>query len=158
RIVTKTLRKPRNERYQTIQELAADLALLKHELEVDARLARSSESGREVRPNNAARTLGVGPAQRTSRINYLGREVTRYKYVAALAAIALLMIAAAYVYLKRRNVGASESLDSIAVLPFVNVNNDPTKEYLTEGICDSVINSLSQLPGLKVMSLNSVLR
>jgi TolB-like protein len=46
----------------------------------------------------------------------------------------------------------------VAVLPFVNVNNDPNTEYLSDGISDSIINSLSRSPTLKVMSLNSVLR
>jgi TolB-like protein len=41
-------------------------------------------------------------------------------------------------------------------LPFVNQNNDPNTEYLSDGIPESIINSLSQLPNLKVMSRNSV--
>ena len=40
----------------------------------------------------------------------------------------------------------------------MNVNNDPNTEYLSDGISDSVINSLSRLPGLRVISLNTVLR
>jgi TolB-like protein/Tfp pilus assembly protein PilF len=45
---------------------------------------------------------------------------------------------------------------SIAVLPFENQNSDPDTDYLCDGIPESVINSLSQLPKLKVMSRNSV--
>jgi adenylate cyclase len=45
---------------------------------------------------------------------------------------------------------------SIAVLPFDNQNRDPDTEYLSDGIPESIINSLSQLPNLKVMSRNSV--
>ncbi len=45
---------------------------------------------------------------------------------------------------------------SIAVLPFDNQNRDPNTEYLSDGIPESIINSLSQLPNLKVMSRNSV--
>jgi adenylate cyclase len=45
---------------------------------------------------------------------------------------------------------------SIAVLPFNNQNRDPDTEYLSDGIPESIINSLSQLPNLKVMSRNSV--
>ncbi len=41
-------------------------------------------------------------------------------------------------------------------MPFVNQNNDPNTEYLSDGIPESIINSLSQLPNLKVMSRNSV--
>jgi serine/threonine-protein kinase len=43
-------------------------------------------------------------------------------------------------------------------LPFVNVGADPNTEYLSDGIAESLINSLSQLPHLKVMSRNSVFR
>src|SRR6266496_766767 len=45
---------------------------------------------------------------------------------------------------------------SIAVLPLDNQNRDPDTEYLSDGIPESIINSLSQLPNLKVMSRNSV--
>src|SRR6266853_1250721 len=43
---------------------------------------------------------------------------------------------------------------SIAVLPFDNQNRDPDTDYLSDGIPESIINSLSQLPNLKVMSRN----
>src|SRR5438128_6496612 len=45
---------------------------------------------------------------------------------------------------------------SIAVLPFENQNRDPDTDYVSDGIPKSIINSLSQLPNLKVMSRNSV--
>jgi len=45
---------------------------------------------------------------------------------------------------------------SIAVLPFENENRDPDTDYLCDGIPESIINSLSELPKLKVMSRNSV--
>jgi adenylate cyclase len=45
---------------------------------------------------------------------------------------------------------------SIAVLPFENQNRDPDTDYLCDGIPESIINSLSELPKLKVMSRNSV--
>ena len=51
---------------------------------------------------------------------------------------------------------AESPAKSIAVLPFDNQNRDPDTEYLSDGIPESIINSLSQLPNLKVMSRNSV--
>jgi TolB-like protein len=43
----------------------------------------------------------------------------------------------------------------VAVLPFENAGGDPNAEYLSDGIAESLINSLSQLPSLKVMSRDS---
>src|SRR5438067_1564467 len=51
---------------------------------------------------------------------------------------------------------AESPAKSIAVLPFDNQNRDPDTEYLSDGIPESIINSLSQLPNLRVMSRNSV--
>jgi TolB-like protein/DNA-binding SARP family transcriptional activator len=51
-----------------------------------------------------------------------------------------------------------ETIDSMAVLPFVNASSNPDTEYLTDGIAESLINSLSQLPRLKVMSRDSAFR
>jgi TolB-like protein/Tfp pilus assembly protein PilF len=52
----------------------------------------------------------------------------------------------------------SARIDSIAVLPFANVGKDSKTEYLSDGITESLINSLSQLPNLTVMSRNTVFR
>jgi serine/threonine-protein kinase len=54
---------------------------------------------------------------------------------------------------KRRRV-----IKSVAILPFVNTRNDETAEYLCDGITENIINSLSQLPQLRVMSRTSVFR
>jgi TolB-like protein len=47
---------------------------------------------------------------------------------------------------------------SLAVLPFVNAGADPAIEYLTDGITESIINSLSQLSGLRVVPRSLVFR
>src|SRR5205814_6599908 len=75
------------------------------------------------------------------------------------AAVVMAVIVAGYFYLARnRAAAAGEPIDSVAVLPFVNVANDPNAEYLSDGLSDSIINNLSQLPNLKkVICLNSVL-
>jgi serine/threonine-protein kinase len=54
---------------------------------------------------------------------------------------------------KRRSV-----IKSLAILPFVNASNDEMAEYLCDGITENIINSLSQLPQLRVMSRTSVFR
>src|SRR5262249_38649642 len=52
----------------------------------------------------------------------------------------------------------SAPIDSLAVLPFINESDDPAAEYLSDGVTETLINRLSQVPDLKVMSRNSVFR
>ena len=52
----------------------------------------------------------------------------------------------------------TEQINSLAVLPFVNASSDPNAEYLGDGITESIINNLSQLRQLRVMSSSSVFR
>src|SRR4030095_12947015 len=70
-----------------------------------------------------------------------------------LGALLLAIAFGAFFYLNRES-GAV--IDTLAVLPFTNVNSDPNTEYLSDGITESLINSLSQLPTIKVRSRNSV--
>jgi len=53
---------------------------------------------------------------------------------------------------------ARGAIDSLAVLPFVNTSADPSTDYLSDGITESVIDNLSQLPGLRVMARGTVFR
>ena len=55
-------------------------------------------------------------------------------------------------------VEASRPPHLLAVLPFVNTDRDPKTEYLADGITESIINSLSQLPRLRVVSRSAVFR
>ncbi len=52
----------------------------------------------------------------------------------------------------------SDALDSIAIIPIANAGNDPSSEYLSDGITESVINILSRLTGLRVMARSTVFR
>ena len=58
-----------------------------------------------------------------------------------------------YLYYGRRD---SSQIESIAVMPFLNESGNSEFDYLADGIPEGIINSLSQLQGLKVMSRNSV--
>ncbi len=71
--------------------------------------------------------------------------------LAALAAALLLVAAGVWYFLLR-----AKPLDSLAVLPFVNVGADPSTEYLSDGVTESLINNLSQLPKLSVRSFSAV--
>src|SRR4030095_13625137 len=59
-------------------------------------------------------------------------------------------------YTSSKQSGAESPTKSIAVLPFDNQNRDPNTDYLSDGIPESIINSLSQLPQLRVMAHSTV--
>lgn len=49
-------------------------------------------------------------------------------------------------------------IPSLAIFPLINASLDPNAEYLSDGITEAIINSLSQLPQLKVMARSTVFR
>ena len=74
----------------------------------------------------------------------------------AAATVMASLTGAGWFYLRAGRGG--ETIDSVAVLPLVNASADPSTEYLSDGITESLINSLSQVPHLKVMSRDSTFR
>jgi TolB-like protein/Flp pilus assembly protein TadD len=56
------------------------------------------------------------------------------------------------------SIGRGETLSSIAVLPFANASRDPDGDYLSEGITENIINSLSKIAGLRVTPRSTVFR
>ena len=71
------------------------------------------------------------------------------------AAVLVVIIAVGYFYYGSAN---TKQVESIAVLPFVNATTNPDLEYLSDGITESLINALSQLPKLAVKGRSSVFR
>lgn len=53
-------------------------------------------------------------------------------------------------------IGKKEGTRSLAILPFVNVLNDPKTEYLSDGVTESIISKMSQLPQMRVMAHDTV--
>jgi eukaryotic-like serine/threonine-protein kinase len=54
--------------------------------------------------------------------------------------------------------GRAKTVHSVAVLPFVNSSRDADAEYLSDGVTENIINSLSQVPNLRVMARGTVFR
>jgi len=142
RIINKALEKDRNLRYQSAAEVRSDLARLKRDLD-SGRVAGASAA------SVSSQTV-VSPT--------VTKPLSASKY-AVLGVVALFLIAAGIlaVYFLRGKPQAS-TIDSVAVLPFVNATGDPGNEYLSDGLTESLISALSQLPELKVMARSTVFR
>ena len=59
---------------------------------------------------------------------------------------------------RKRRPSRARAIESLAVLPIENAGGDPAAEYLSDGITESIINSLSQLPRLRVVPRTTVFR
>ena len=136
-IINKALEKNRALRYRTAADLSADLQ----------RLKRDTDSARAFQ-------ITSGTTPQTAK-----RPWIHFVWAGALA-VALLLFGLNIGGLRDRVFHGSTRgrIESIAVLPFANVSNDPKTEYLSDGITESLINSLSQLPNLSVTSRNTVFR
>ena len=164
RIVSKALGKDRLKRYQTITDLKLDLEQLRDELhtsegpELTRSSIRSTETDSVATMPTMSRTAAEtatdtgassAPMHRTSKQN-----PAKWLAFAALGLFAVLAVVLAAVLYAR----SSATINSVAILPFVNDSKDPNAEYLSDGLTESIINSLSQLPNLKVMSRNAAFR
>jgi serine/threonine protein kinase/Tfp pilus assembly protein PilF len=164
-IVEKALTKNKEERYQTSKDLLIDLKRLQQTLQ------HKDASDRIISPDILAATAerqttnsrtNLQIPRPASSAEYIVNQVKSHKRkVVAAATVLLLIFVSGFFYvwrIRQTNANAKSAISSIAVLPFVNSSGDPESEYLSEGITDSLINSLSQVPNLKVMSRNSVFR
>src|SRR2546429_312865 len=171
RIVMKALAKDPDERFQTAKDLLIDLKRLKQKLGVDAEIERTSApkltGGGKTDPfpaldsvstaPRAAAQTAFGASSATSSAEYVVTGIKQHKLAAGLIVIVLLVgVAGLSFYLHARN--SEVAIESIAVLPFVNQSHDPDSEYLSDGVTESIINSLTQLPSLKVMARSAVFR
>src|SRR5437870_3893098 len=128
-IVQKTLRKNREERYQTIRDMLADLRNLKLELEAEG----------SSRP-------------------FLSK-IKRHKRVALLALAAAILAAAAFAYNFYFAAPAPVPNEkSIAVLPFADLSQARDQEYFCDGIQEEILTRLSKIRDLKVISRTSTQR
>ena len=176
RIVGKTLRKDREERYQHIKDLWLDLKDFRHELEISARLERSTAPNRTNEPARAtdaensalatatAETAAHGGgtainsgAPTASSAEYIAGEIRSHKALSVAGLLILLLAVSGWWLYSRRSpaLDGAQPITSVAVLPFENGSGDPSLDYLSDGISESLIDKLSELSQIKVIARNS---
>nr|ART37369.1 E55 [uncultured bacterium] len=169
RIVRRCLAKEPEKRYQSIKDLGIELEELSQELKVFPEFeqtVRPAAGSTAVSLDAQTKTEGnypligsaeFGISRPISSAEYVVTGISRHKR-AALAALLFLvgMVAAGWYYFRSQN--SQIAVHSIAVLPFTNVSKDTEMDYLSDGISESLINSLSQLPGVKVIARSSAFK
>jgi serine/threonine-protein kinase len=137
RIVNKALTKDIKERYQRAQDLMADLRRLVRWQEIQNELALVPSP--QVSSGSGQKNLDVPTVVDTPQVS---ADFLRSSGTSSISR-------------KRR---ARKTIDSIAILPLINAGEDADTEYLSDGITESIINTLSQLPKLRVMARSTVFR
>ena len=127
--LAKALRKDCEARYQTVKSFLSDLKYVKSRLEFDAEFARISQESSPRKPGEEI-SEALTAEFRTGEVRSFSNRSS-----------------------ERRSSGQIESL---AILPMENASADAGMEYLSDGITESIINSLSQLPGLRVVPRSTV--
>jgi TolB-like protein len=107
-------------------------------------------------PAEAVPTAANAAAPTTSSAQIILGEIKRHKLGVTLVmalALALVGVLSYYAFFARRAAGP---INSIAVMPFVNDSGNAEIEYLPDGMTETLINSLSQLPNLSVKARSTV--
>ena len=169
RVVRRCLAKDPDERYQSIKDVAIELKEMRRELAGSAGLdttvpppapsERTSVSGSQASGSGVTAEAQSSLSTRASSAEYLVSGIKQHKVAVAIVAglVLIAMVAGAIgigTYLHARN--SEAAIESIAVLPFENQNQNPDAEYLADGVTESIINNLSQLPNLRVSPRSTV--
>jgi serine/threonine protein kinase/tetratricopeptide (TPR) repeat protein len=136
-IITRTLAKDRNDRYQTAEEALVDLKNARRELELgtDPGFQKNSDFG-----------LGTK-----------GRSITAI----AIAALVVGLIALAIWFSRKPRTptpATARPIHSLAVLPMENFSGDPSQDYFADGMTETLISGLAKVGSLRVISRTSVVQ
>jgi serine/threonine protein kinase/Tfp pilus assembly protein PilF len=168
RIVTKALTKDREERYQTAKDMLIDLRNLKRRVEVDAEIDRtvppeyrgatagkSTGSGQSA-PDTGSGSAALTSANSTSSAEYIVSGMKQHKLATSVAAGLVVIVGAVGLFLYLRARSEQGAIESIAVMPFVNDSGNADVEYLSDGMTETLISSLSSIPNISVKARSTV--
>jgi serine/threonine protein kinase/Tfp pilus assembly protein PilF len=165
RMIYKALEKDRNLRYQGAAELRADLQRLKRNIDsghsvVLAPTSSSDLAQRDMPSQMASAGTAHASGEASSDTQVVVGLFRRHKKtsLAVVGAAILILAVLSYGAYRWASPGSGSAITSLAVLPFTNVTADPNTEYLSDGLTESLIGNLSQLPNMTVRPRSSVFR
>lgn len=159
RIVRKALTKDKAMRFQSAQDLLIDLKSLRKERDLHDELERTIDPNKK--PGAGDEREKDTAEQRMTTASSLGYAVARLKrnkfasVMIGMIAVTLIFFAGYFAF---SGFGSASEIESIAVMPFVNESGDKDIEYLSDGMTETLINSLSKIPKLNVKSRSTVFR
>jgi eukaryotic-like serine/threonine-protein kinase len=164
RIINKALEKDPRLRYQHAAEMRADFQRLKRDTDTSrsaifSAVAAQRDSSASVRIPSPGGPSTSGIAASSDSEIAVGL-LTRHKkaFLTASAVVLLAVAGLSFGAYRWMTSSSGSAIDSLAVLPFTNVTADPNTEYLSDGLTESLISSLSQLPNLAVRPRSAVFR
>ena len=155
KIISKCLRKDRDERYQTIKDVGNDLKDVKQDLEFQDKLERSIVPNQDENKTQILKATTLDEIHQTTT-NQTVASNPKTKYFAAGLLTLLLAVGGFFCY--KYLFAPTKQIESIAVMPFVNESGNADVEYLSDGMTETLIKSLSNLPNLNVKPRSSVFR
>jgi eukaryotic-like serine/threonine-protein kinase len=158
RIASKSLTKNIKKRYQSAKDLLKDLKNLRSELEHSTEKNETQEHEPEdTRSGQTATTQDVSTS--SSSLEYAITSAKRHKFATAISGFFLVAVMSAVGYFGFFSKGnSSGQINSIAVMPFVNESGNPDTEFLSDGMTETLISSLSRISNLSVKARSSVFR
>jgi len=129
---------------------------IKQELEFQNKLERTAPPNLEKANTQIINATTGDAVQTTSSAEYVTSEIKKHKsaFIAVLVFLSLAIGGLGFWYFNNSPADAKQ-IASIAVLPFQNGSNDANLDYLSDGVSESLIDRLAELPQLKVIARSS---